>query len=343
MSNVDQQKGPVTRQSALELLERIRQGESVAPHMLNFRGAALPGEDLSGLNLSGADFSDADLSRANLSNTYLFKACLVNTLFIGANLQNAELTGSDLSGANMEEAKARGIGLGMATLDNARLFGCHLVNATLTKAKIHNVDLRCANLRGARMREATIRATDFTAATLRGINLSLSNLEKSIFTNADMQEARLRGVVNFEKAEWIGVDIRNINFSGAYRLRRFIVDQNYLYEFKNISRYSNAAYHVWRISSDCGRSLLRWCCCIAILSLFFAWIYTVVGIDYGEHKNWIAPMYYSVVTLSTLGYGDIVAVTPLARIVTLIEVMMGYVMLGGLLSIFANKMARRGE
>ena len=54
-------------------------------------------------------------------------------------------------------------------------------------------------------------------------------------------------------------------------------------------------------------------------------------------------LYFSFVTLTTLGYGDIVPTSAAARIVALVEVITGYMMLGGLLGIFANKMARRAE
>ncbi len=338
-----QQEKRTTRGEALEIIERLRRGESLAPPLLNFRGASLRGEDLSGLDLFGADFSGADLSEVNLSGARLFNAKFVNALLIKARLQGAEMTGCDLSGANLEGANGRQAGLGMADLSGARLFNCNLCRATLTKTNLEKADLRCAKLRHTRMREARLIGADLTEADLYGIHLSLSDVKDAIFTNADMREARLRRIVHFEQAEWIGVDIRDINFSGAYRVRRFIVDQNYLHEFKNVNRFSHFVYNIWLLTSDCGRSLLRWCGCIAVLTLVFAWIYTFVGIDYGENQNWIAPVYFSVVTLSTLGYGDILPVTPVARMVSLVEVVAGYVMLGGLLSIFANKMARRGE
>ena len=51
-------------------------------------------------------------------------------------------------------------------------------------------------------------------------------------------------------------------------------------------------------------------------------------------------IYYSVVTFTTLGFGDIKPATESAMVVML-EVILGYVMLGGLISIFANKVARR--
>ena len=56
--------------------------------------------------------------------------------------------------------------------------------------------------------------------------------------------------------------------------------------------------------------------------------------------DFLRALYFSVSTLMTLGLGDEVPVTGLGRLVTMTEVVVGYVMLGGLLSIFANKLAR---
>ena len=52
-------------------------------------------------------------------------------------------------------------------------------------------------------------------------------------------------------------------------------------------------------------------------------------------------IYYSVVTFTTLGFGDITPKTLEASRWLMAEVILGYVMLGGLISIFANKIARR--
>ena len=52
-------------------------------------------------------------------------------------------------------------------------------------------------------------------------------------------------------------------------------------------------------------------------------------------------IYYSVVTFTTLGFGDIVPKTPAAAWWVMTEVILGYIMLGGLISIFATKLSRR--
>ena len=82
---------------------------------------------------------------------------------------------------------------------------------------------------------------------------------------------------------------------------------------------------------------------IALQIAIFSFIYTFVGIDYGDHQTFLSPLYYSVVTLTTLGYGDIVPSSVSGQIVAMMEVCTGYLMLGGLISIFSNKLARRAE
>ena len=329
--------------NARTLLERLRAGEHLPPSELDFRGASLRGEDLSGLELSGADFTDADLSDAVLDGARLFKAKLDNASLVGATLGGAELTGASLRKANLEGVRGFGCGLGLADLAGARLLGADFSNATLTKAILVGADLRTAVLERARLREADLRDTDCTGADLRHCDLALARVDGAILDNADLRGARLRHLTGFDKARWYGADIRDINFAGAYRLRRFVIDQNYLKEFRESSRPAEILYRIWWLTSDCGRSISRWCLWIVVAIGLFAWLYTLCEVDYGKYDNWIGPFYYSVVTITTLGYGDIVPASPAARIVAMVEVMVGYVMLGGLLSIFTNKMARRGD
>ena len=54
-------------------------------------------------------------------------------------------------------------------------------------------------------------------------------------------------------------------------------------------------------------------------------------------------LYFSLVTLTTLGYGDILPVSVAAQMLVVLEVSIGYVMLGGFISILSNKLARRAD
>lgn len=322
------------RERIIKLLTDIRDGQaSRSAKPLDLKGIDLSDADLSGVNLSDVDLSGARLFRTKLKGAFLQ----------GCNLKAADLTGADLSDANLEEVNAARVGLGMACLNRAHLFHINLEECTLTKADLKAADFRSACLRNARIREANLSNADLTNADLQGADLSLSLVKGATFNNTNMQNARLRLVKGYEKATWIGVDIRDINFSGAYRVRRFIIDENYIKEFRSSGRLASALYYLWWITSDCGRSITRWCLWIFALTFFFAWLYTIVGIDYGDYPTVLSPLYYSVVTLTTLGYGDVSPASMAAQVVAMIEVIMGYVMLGGLLSIFTNKIARRGD
>ena len=122
-----------------------------------------------------------------------------------------------------------------------------------------------------------------------------------------------------------------------------ISDENYLFEFQSQSRVHKAIYRVWWVTSDCGRSLLRWLVWLVGATLGFAAVYTQVAIDYGAYETWFSPVYFSFVTLTTLGYGDAVPMSLTAQMVVSLQAVTGYMGLGGLLSILGNKMARRAE
>ncbi len=320
---------------------------------IDLRQAELAGSDLSGLNLTNADLTGANLAGANLTGATLIGADLTNAQLFGATLQgallgnatmlNTELSGSDLTEANLEGVNATRAGFGMATLVNARLERACLKNATLTKADLTGAHFNNADLRHARLRKAVLVNTDFNSADLRAAHLSLSRVEGATFRNADLRDARMRMVSGYQSADWIGVDIRDVSFTGGLMLRRFIMDQNYIMEYRMSSRSAGLMYHLWLITSDCGRSLTRWCGLIMTLIMVYAMIYQNVGIDYGDHQTWFSPLYFSVVTITTLGFGDVLPATLAAQLVVVSEVILGYMMLGGLLAIFSNKVARRAE
>ena len=58
-------------------------------------------------------------------------------------------------------------------------------------------------------------------------------------------------------------------------------------------------------------------------------------------ETWFTPYYFSVVTFTTLGFGDVIPACWQGELLVTIEVILGYVTLGLLISILANKVARR--
>lgn len=323
-----------------DIIRKIQKGRT---NSHNLKNVVLTGADLKHVDLSLADLSGSDLSGADLTGANLFKTNLKGAILVGTIFKGAELTGADFSSANLEDADLSGCGLGVACFNNAKLFNANLSSSTLSGANLEGADLRCCKLQHSRLRESTLVNADLTGANMRSVDLSLSKVSGAVFQNTDLRDARLRMIKDFKNAQWIGADIRDINFAGAYQMRRFIVDQNYLKEFRESSRLSSFIYMIWWVTSDCGRSVTRWFLWILLLIFLFAFIYSYVEIDFGDYPTWFSGIYYSVVTITTLGYGDVCPASLTGQIFAIAEVLAGYIMLGGLISIFSNKVARRAE
>lgn len=299
----------------------------------DLRGADLTGQDLRSTDLTGADLTNARLSGADL------RGCSLR----GGTLEGAQFVGADLTGADLTDCRAAGAVFGQADLTEASFFGADLSGASLSSSTLHGTDLRAADLDQARMRDVDLTNADLSRATITDADLTGASLAGARFTDADLSRSALQGLEHFDAADWIGVSVVDIDFSGAYLVRREIMDQNYLYEFRNRDQLHAVLYRIWKATSDCGRSVSRWAAMTVMVALIFAVLYTVVDIDYGANQTTLSPLYFSVVTITTLGYGDALPASMAAQILVMIEVAVGYMMLGGVLSIFATRMGRRAD
>ena len=153
------------------------------------------------------------------------------------------------------------------------------------------------------------------------------------------------------------LDSRHVDEVANPFFKRYVADQQFTRAF---NQANPVLARLWRWSSDYGRSLGLW----AFWSLFFAFLFALAymplptwaptwiqsfapqfhqstGTYSGEPLTFWHCFYFSVVTFTTLGFGDIVADNAAARFFVTLEVIFGYMMLGGLISIFSNKLASR--
>ena len=129
---------------------------------------------------------------------------------------------------------------------------------------------------------------------------------------------------------------------------RNIKDDWFLMEF---SQKHWGWYKLWDWLADCGRGFLRWSLWSIFIALFFTaiynniWFFTNGGfkseIPLKVTSSFLQFLYYSVVTFTTLGFGDISPLYISLQLIIMCEVIFGYIMLGGLISILAVKLARR--
>ena len=286
----------------------------------------------------GVDWAGRDLRGFNLVECNLAGANLAQADLRAADLTGANLTGADLSGANLEGANLRKAHMPHAHLDRAVLS-----HADITEANLRHVHAKKVVGHDAVLTRAKLESADFSRSDMAGCKLYGAHVAHAQFQRTILRGAHMAGMRGYEKANWKNVDVRNIDAHGTYLARRFIDDQNYIHEFRTRSKTNEMVYWLWWLTSDCGRSVGRWALLTLFIVVVFAWAYTLGGINYGAHETWFSPFYYSVVTMTSLGYGDVVPTTPLGQAIAMTEVTLGYVMLGGLMSIFSTKMARRAD
>ncbi len=307
------------------------------------QGQVVANHDLSGLDLSGMDLSGADLSGCNLSDACLVGANLTGSKLCRARLDGAEFLDACLHRADLTEATGKHVGFARADLREVSAVGAQLTDSSWSEARMERGIFGGAKLQNGRFRDADLSWVEFVHTDLRGCDLTRVRLAGTNLNRADLRGCTMSGARDYQSANWIGTKVLDVDFHGAYLVRRHLMDENYLHEFRRQSRLHAVVYWIWWVTSDCGRSLLRWTVWVGVLMVGFALAYLLVDIDYGAYETPFSPLYYSIVTLTTLGYGDAVPASMPAQVLAVSEAILGYIGLGGLLSIFAQKMARRAE
>ena len=261
------------------------------------------------------DFKNAELAEHDLTNVNLSGANLQNAIIIGANLTNANLTGADLTGAHLEGACLEGTTFIRANLSNVYLGGTYFEIGNFHRSFLSEADI--------------IRAKHYWA--------NVSNQRST--ENANHFET-----VKYRKlGKCRGIKIKNCY--GSPRFIRDALDNDFVEEFRERKRI---IYYLWYLTCDCGRSIWRWLLWSIFLALYFGCNFFFMGADNFSIKeqlpsDFITFIYYSVVTFTTLGFGDITPISRIGEIWVMAEVIIGYIMLGGLISIFAAKLARRSS
>jgi uncharacterized protein YjbI with pentapeptide repeats len=322
-----------------------------------FTRAKMRGANLEEANLMGADLTETDLRKANLTRANLAAATLMNVFLTGADLTMVDLVGTivvrsfftraNLTKANLTGALFSGTTFRDANFTAAKLPKVNLSGAVLVNAKLTDALLWGTNLAGADLRSTIITKADLSEADLRGADLSRADLSNSIIaTDYFDNKMKCRG-------------IKVHGCVGSQRFIRHVNDLDYIAETKEKHPLK---YYIWKCTSDCGRSIGRWALISFILSALFGivfagypvWPWLPKGVktflisiapifSYSNpsiQDGWFTPYYFSIVTFTTLGFGDVTPSNTAGQLWLSTEVALGYIMLGGLVTLFATKMVR---
>jgi uncharacterized protein YjbI with pentapeptide repeats len=326
---------PMDQDDALKLLRGGREGI----REWNRRrkdGEAPP--DLSGVDLSDVVLAGAMLGGVQLSNVDLHGADLNN-----ADLQGAVLIGANLHAADLHDSRVSHASLVAADLSNTDLSGADFTSAHLIKARINGA--RCAQTRfcAADLSHADLTSADMTSCDLSGALLVEADLTGASLRSANLNHACVMGV-KYDRRRLACHGIRSDACYGHAVFKRDIQDEDWIETFRAQSRRHYALYLFWWLFTDCGRSLLRVWMAATTLALLFGALYAnfpdLLNTSRAVQTPW-TPFYFSFVTFTTLGFGDVTPGSLVGELIVTLEVVMGYITLGVLVSILANKVARR--
>ncbi len=225
------------------------------------------------------------------------------------------------------------------------------VTPNLSNADLSRANLRGANLSFADLEQASLREADLTNARLSLANLTGARLVHSIVDHADFRGANLSKAFVLElqysrrgmHGKYLGIHGLESCYGDAI-FKRDAQDQDFIdaLERKWQGSWRMAFYWLWW-ATDFGRSLGRVAVFALLLSGAFGGLYAWDDsmLHYPDHKTFFTPVYYSIVTYTTLGFGDVTPRTVRGELFVTLEVIIGYLTLGLLISILANKVARR--
>ncbi len=311
------------------------------------RGASLAGSDvladrtLARADLSEANLQDADLSGANLQGADLSGADLSSADLCGSNLRDASFEGANLDEADLSDVDARRASFESANMENALLTRSNLRNASLHDARLYEVgfsdtwinngtglDDRCIYERDA---DAVLDRDDRDIARHDAAAWTYRALEDLCRENALPELTRhyfVREKESRRKAAWETDDYVHAVKS---ELSRWVMEYG-----------SNP----WRIVTVSNLVIVLW----AVLYPLTGGIEdTATGdvVGYVVEEPTDAPHYYvtvvllkslyfSVVTFTTLGYGDMQPLGTWARVLATVETGLGSVLLALLVFVLSR-------
>lgn len=341
------------------------------------REANLSGAELNWANLSSALLRRANLSRAQIKSAILSGALLWHANLSGAYLGYADLSGADLSGAvliktNLREADLRGTNLSDTNLTEADLAGVRTTKSWRVPP--------CWRLKTTRLfGRIWYPPTRFLGAAVDNLKPTNPLLKRHIqdqqyleawvtrawsedFFNTDYRLFQrlwlilkysflqpLRATILFFWGitsrcgtgifTWLGWSVAIALFFGLlYAHGDLYVRANRRPAVKPAWAVSHLTLPDKAPDPDARKipGLVR--IQVGRLPGLFPASWTP-ALEIKHHTPF-APYYYSIVTFTTLGFGDVVPVNLAGQILVAIEVILGYLMLGGLISIFATKVFR---
>jgi hypothetical protein len=215
----------------------------------------------------------------------------------------------------------------------------HIPSSQVSLAGIDfsNTCFDASTLDSLNLSTASLRSASLVGAKLKGVDLSGANLMLADFTGASLDSVKCD-----RNTKCKGIRIEQS--IGGTRFRRAVLENDYIENFRD--EHSPLLTGAWRITSDYGRSVARVGLVGLMLVVLFAVPYylfpsLLTSPPHTVGHNWYSPTYFSLTAFASFGYSNADPANTLGEVLTSIEVILGYLWLGYLLSIFAYRASAR--
>ena len=344
-------------EKVLELLEKHKDDKDLTKEKdyiklgWDWSKADLRGWNLEGLELSNyenkAKLQNTNFTRANLQNIKLGKANLEKAYFGGANLKNAFLKGCILKGAYLRGAILENTRLDKACLQDSDLTGANLQNTKLWNSNLQGADLKRTNLRDAEFNEKTV---------LHNVNLFQCRFDNSTLKYA--YEQLDKKVIHereqkYSEAKNIYVVLKNYfrqegmyDISGEYYYREKLMETKCNLKDKKYFKWiSNMFLNLVAGYGERPLRVLIWWAGIILGYSFIYYFYNGIYIRIVNNINSYNPkfleaLYFSIVTFTTLGFGDLAPKPGFFQLFASFEALLGAIFMAMFIFVFARKMIR---
>lgn len=327
-------------------------------------------------HFTALDFDKADLRGALFKNALFYKCDMSEV-----NFSASDLSESKFAEVKLTKAKFGGFFEPIAKLSGVAFIRCDLTHNflqqhDLSQSELSGTDFSDSNMISTIFKGSTVNGSKFESVGLSNADFSECLLSNSKFINSDLSTTNF-SLTKFKLASFVNCNLAGVkgkpycyfkrlgsafkkksesNYIGCRidssygneRFKKAIKEEAYVEEFALAHPHW---YKLWLISSDCGRSMRLWSLWALIIAVTFAIAFFKIGLNGFTFNEPITELvkagdffpfiYYSVVTFTTLGFGDITPINTFAMALVICEVIVGFIMLGLLISILANKVASR--
>lgn len=328
-------------------------------------------KSLRGFNLSRVDLTGVTFLRGNFEGIYLYGTMLSNSILYGSNFENANLLNTFLESSNLNSSNLMNTNMNLTVLRSTQLNSSHLEGANLENSYLLSTNLDMAYLGGAILKNSTIKSNNISNIKYNPhtrfyyypfilviwiLSCLYNKLRRKILQRRPILKRYLQ-------TKFIGINTSEIDWSKNPRLISDIRYQQFINDFKNRSwLHKYLFYPLWGLTSYFGESFGLWFMWLILFIAGFGAVYTgypppsflpervrdflcniypIITLNGVKLSHWFDTYYLSGLVFTSLGLGSFKPENLAGKVWILAEVLLGFIMLGSLISFFANKFVRR--